>query len=263
MRPLLAVLLLCLLASPAVGQTLWAPPYTPNQVVVEGVRSELPEASSSILSGATFFTGTHSFTDHVEVAAEVPIARHTASDAPTSTALGNPYLGLGLSSTTIPILLELGVRIPVAPASTALHAGRAADVGRTPAFARDAFSVSALANGRLPLGRTTSLRLRAGPTYVPSPRDTTGQTDRRNWLLHYSAQLWREGDALLLGLSLTGRVLLTAPGSYRNSRHVLVGSFMANGTRFQPGLLMGLSRQEDADDVHLLVGLTLAFSYGS
>lgn len=257
MRVLLVVLLFGLAAPVAAGQTIWSRPYEPNQIAVEAIA---PTPLTEV-SGAAFFTGTHSFTDHVELVAELPIARSAASGS--STALGNPYVGLGLSSTSAPVLVEVGLRLPVASSAPALHSGAAADVGRTRAFRSDEVSLSALFNGRLPTGRSSTLRLRAGATYASfSPSDTTAQRTEQDWRFQYSLQYWHEEEALVFGLSLTGQTLLTGPGDdTAKNRHYLVGSIMGNGNTVQPGLLGGLSL-ENLGDATLLVGLTLSVSYG-
>lgn len=263
MRVLLAVLLFGLAAPAAVGQTIWSRPYEPNQIVVEALAPTPFAEGASLLSGAAFITGTHSFTDHVEFVAELPVARTPASDPGASTALGNPYVGLGLSSTTAPVLVEVGARLPVASSAPALHSGAAADVGRTRAFRADEMSLSALLNGRFTTGRSSTLRLRAGGTYASfSPSDTTAQRTEQDWRFQYSLQYWHEGEALVLGLSFTGQTLLPKPGNETaKNRQYLVGSVMGNGNTAQPGLLVGISL-ENLGDATLLVGLTLSVSYG-
>jgi hypothetical protein len=258
---LLAVLLGGLLA-PAQAQTLWSQPYEPNQIALEALVPEFPNDDVSAWSGATFLTVTRSFNDNIELAAELPVARYAAGGTP-ATAVGNPYVGIGLSSTTNPILLELGVRIPAVPSNRALKAGRRADIGRTAAFRDEAFSASALLNSRLVVGRRTTLRLRAGPSYAsenqPNAEGRTGV-----WRLLYSAQLWRSGEPLMTGLSVVGRPELTdSPLPERGSTHHAVLSLMLNGERVQPGLLLGTGLDPLFNDgrFQLIGGVTLSISY--
>ena len=75
MRTLLSALLLGLLVFPASGQTIWSRPYEPNQIAVEAIVPDADDAS--VLSGATFLTGTVSLSDNVELAAELPVARYS------------------------------------------------------------------------------------------------------------------------------------------------------------------------------------------
>lgn len=266
MRALLALFLFSLMVWPADAQTIWSRPYEPGQITVEAMVPDLPE-EADFPSGAAYLSGTASLSDNVEFAGELPVARYLPApglNSTSTTTLGNPYLGLGFSSTTLPFMLEVGTRLPVASSTRALSIGRATDIGRTRAFSWNEFSLSALANTRAMIGRRTSLRLRSGVSYASFSRlDATGAEEtERDWRLLYSAQLWREGNNLILGLGFTGRGVLTAPGTYRaNSRHHLVTSVMGNWNTIQPGFLVGLSLRDFSDEPSFLFGLTISLSY--
>jgi hypothetical protein len=256
MRVLVVVLLFGVLVGPAEGQTIWSRPYEPNQLAVEAI---VPEAeNASVLSGATFFSGSLSLNDNVELAAELPVARYdpTADGASTTTAIGNPYVGLGFSSTRIPLLFQLGARIPTAPSNVASRLGESGDVGRVPAFRPEEFSLTGLLNGRLPLARNSTLRLRAGLGYASRPDGPTN----RDWRLHYDVQVWREGERLVTGLSVTGRALLTRPGT---TQHHAALSVMTNWTRVQPGLVVGTSLNDLVQNEAFtpFAGVTLSVTY--
>lgn len=268
MRTLLTgILLLGLVVSPTEAQTIWSRPYVPNQVVVEGVVPDSPSEAGR-LSGATFLTGTVSLSENIELAGELPVARYGASNGNASTALGNPYVGVGFSSTIAPVLVEVGARLPVAGSERAGSIGQAADMGRLAAFRPEEFSLSALANGRLAIGRATSLRLRAGGTYasfsVPAPAGATtapGDSSATAWRLQYDAQLWNEGERTITGLSFTGRAVVSSP---RRTQHHIALSVMPNWARVQPGLVVGTSVNDLLRDRTLtpFAGLTLSLGYG-
>lgn len=257
MRALFALLLLGLLAVPARGQTIWSRPYQPNQIAVEAVSPDVDDAS--VLSGATFLTGTVSLNSNVEISGELPLARlaPTTNGSATTTAVGNPYVGLGFSSTRFPILLEIGARLPAAPSNAAARLGQSADVGRVPAFQPEEFGLSALLNGRLPVGRNSSLRLRSGFNYASRP-----DADERDgtWRLLYEAQLWREGERLITGFSFAGRAILSTP---RSTQHHAAVSVMGNWRRVQPGLVVGTALNDLVQDGEFtpFVGLTLSLTY--
>lgn len=258
---LFAVLLGGLLPS-AQAQTVWSRPYEPNQIALEALLPELPNDDATGLSGATFLTVTRSLSETVELMAELPVARYATSSAST-TAVGNPYVGFGLSSSTTPVLLELGARIPAVPSNQALVAGRNADLGRTAAFRDEAFSASALLNTRLAVGRRTTLRLRAGLTYASAHVDSTNGTES-NWRLPYSAQLWREGEQFMTGLGIVGRPALSdsAPDVGRSTHHAVL-SLMVDWDRVQPGLLLGAGLDPLVNDgqFEFVGGVTLSISY--
>ena len=263
MRSLLLAVLLGSVLAPVQAQTIWSRPYEPNQIALEASVPELPNDDASGRSGATFLTVTRSLSENIELMAELPVARYAADDSSTA-AVGNPYVGVGLSSTSAPVLLELGARIPAVPSNQALVAGRHADPGRTAAFRDEAFSGSALLNGRFEVGRRTTLRLRVGLTYASVPVDTTNSNED-DWRLPYSAQLWRDGEQWMTGLSIVGRPALadSAPDVGR-STHRAVLSLMLDGDRVQPGLLVGAGLDPLVNDGELVPvgGVTLSISYG-
>lgn len=264
MRVFLAACVLSLLALPSPAQTLWSRPYEPDQITVEALA---PDAASdaSALTGATFLTGTLSLNDNVELSAELPVARYRPSGggspggSPSTTAVGNPFVGIGLSSTTIPLLFQIGARIPVAEDNQATAIGRATEVGRTSAFGPEEFAISGLLNGRLEVGRYSTLRLRTGLEFGSRPAPT-GPDRVGNWRLHYDAQLWREGDRLITGLTFAGQSGLSRSGS----RHHAFLSVMGNWNLVQPGLLAGASLNDLIREGTWtpIVGLTLSVSYG-
>lgn len=261
MRAVLIALLLSIICLPASGQTLWSRPYQPNQIAVETIVPDVE--GTSFFSGATFITGTASLSENIELQAELPVARvQPSGNGPSTTTLGNPYVGLGVSSTSLPVLLEVGARIPAASSNRAAGLGAATDIGRTSAFLPDEFGFSALLNGRYELGRQSTIRLRTGFAYGSRPSPTTGSDARlTRWQMHYEAQLWRESNPLLTGLSLMGRHRLDSPGT---SEHLISLSIMADWPRIQPGLFAGTSLNDlfQNGTFSPLVGLTLSVSYG-
>ena len=259
-----ALLLLLGMAGPAHGQTLWTRPYEPNQVALEWVVPTFEDAQVDALTSAAFLTATHSLTNNVELVGELPVAYYSAdtnAGARSTSALGNPYVGVGLSSTATPFLFELGVRLPAAPDNKAAGAGTVANVGRGTAFRHDAFTASGLLNWRFAFGRRTSLRIRTGGDFSVYP-DSSDATVR-DLRLRYSAQLWRQGNPVLVGLTSTGRVSFRHGDAFAaNTRHSLAGSVMLDYDAVQPGLLVGIALDEDTRDVAaFFIGLTLSTSY--
>lgn len=250
-------LILGLLTSPVDAQTIWSRPYEPNQFAVEVLVPESPDETSAT-TGATFFTGTFSLNDNVELATELPVARYGASanGASSATTVGNPYIGLGFSSTTLPFLFELGARFPATESNDAARIGRASDVGRTNAFRSDEFVLSGLLNTRISVGNRTSLRLRSGfgLGFIDQGEETT-----QDWRLQYDTQLWREAEWTITGLSFSGRALL-GPGE---TQHHAVFSVMGNWDRIQPGLVAGTSLNDLVNEGTFtpFAGLTLSISY--
>lgn len=255
MRTIPLLLLIGLLVLPARGQTILSKPYEPNQLSVEAISPDAEGAS--ILSGATFLTATVSVTSNITLTGELPLARFdaTADGGSSNTAVGNPYVGLGFSGTYLPVLLELGARIPAAPSNTAARFGQLADIGRVPAFRPDEFSLSGLLNRRFTVGRNANVRLRSGLSYASRPAPNGRD---RDWRLLYEAQLWREGERLLTGFSFAGRTPLTN----RSSQHQAVLSIMGNWRLVQPGIMAGVALNDLVENGAFspFVGLTLSIT---
>lgn len=262
MRAFLVALLLSLVSLPASAQTLWSRPYEPNQFAVEALVPDVAEEAGTG-SGATFITATVSLSDNVELAAELPIARYQSSSGTRSTtAIGNPFVGLGLSSTTIPFLLQLGLRVPTAQSNDATSIGTASDIGRISPFEPEAIAVSSLLNGRIELGRYSTVRLRTGIEYGSRASASPTNEDRiQSWRLQYDGQVWREGDRFITGFTLTGQALLSSPGT---TRHHAALSLMPNWNIVQPGLLVGTSLNTlfRQGELSPFAGVTLSVSYG-
>lgn len=257
MRVLLSILLLSVFCLPTNGQTLFSRPYEPNQVSIESIVPDADDASG--LTGATFITGTASLTPSIELTAELPLARDGSVSGSSASAIGNPFLGVGLSSTNVPFLVELGARLPTAPNNRGAAVGGNAAFGRTSAFGPDELVLSSLFNGRREVGRHTTLRLRTGMLYAT--RESASGNRSRDWQLQYETQIWREGDRFITGLSFTGEALLTSPGT--TDHHATI-SMMSNWNRVQPGILFGTALNPLFQRTELVphVGLTLSVSYG-
>ena len=252
------------IARPSHGQTLWTRPYQPNQIALEWVVPTFEDEPVETLTSAAFLTATRSLTDNVELVGELPVAYYAADAGGgtiTTSAVGNPYLGVGLSSTTTPFLFELGVRLPAAPDNEASFAGTIANAGRGTAFRHDAVTVSALLNWRFAFSRRTSLRIQTGGAFssYPDSSDATVSDVR----LRYGVQLWRMGNPILLGLTSTGRISFEQGDAFAaNTRHSLAGSVMLDSDAVQPGLLVGIALDGDVRDVaSFFVGVTLSMSY--
>lgn len=255
MRVLFSALLLSLLSLPAGAQTIFSRPYVPNQVAVETIVPNADDAEGG--TGAMFVTATASLTGNIELAAELPVARNGSGTG--STTVGNPYLGVGLSSTKMPFLLEIGARLPTASNNLGAATGRAASFGRTPAFGPEEVVLSALANSRIRLSRQSTIRVRTGFSYAS--RESAPNDRSRDWLFHYEGQLWREGNRLITGLTFTGQALLTSPGT---TNHHAGLSLMGNWNRVQPGILIGgaLNPLFSRGELVPYAGITLSISYG-
>lgn len=264
----LAVLLLLALPSASQAQSLWSTPYVPDQITLEVLQPTLQSAPSediSVLTGASTLWGSYLITDRMTVVAGMPVARYQSTRAGepptdvTETQIGNPYVGLGVSSTRVPLLVELGVRLPLASeAALATRAGQATDLAHREAFAPDLFAAQIIANTRWGWTRRFGFRFRGGPLLTTPTQDVPGTTEV---YARYGVQAWQEGDRLVAGVGLAGRALLSERGGSFTDRttHQATGTLIWNLPPVQPGLLIRLPINEpDGAGVDVVVGLTLS-----
>lgn len=268
-RSLLATALLSLALVPgSQAQSLWSTPYVPNQIALEVLQPTLssgPDEDISVLTSANTLWGSHLVNDRTTVVVGVPVAYYQSTvegDPPTDltdTQFGNPYVGVGVSSTRVPLLIELGVRLPLAAEATAAtRAGRAVDLVHREAFAPHTLSAQITLNTRWEWSRTTSLRFRGGPLLTLPTQDASGTTEVYT---RYGVQGWYEGDRLIMGLGLTGRALISERGGAFADRttHQASGVFIVNLPRVQPGLLIRAPiNGPGSDDVDIVAGITLS-----
>lgn len=282
---ILAVLIaLGSLAPPAGAQSIWVKPYQPVQFSVEAIQPNFgdfyvpPSASSEIsladadpgtdvdtgpLTSAVFVSGTYAYSPGIALSAELPIAHYSAEVGERSTsetAIGNPYIGVGLSSTSFPLLLELGVRLPLASGDNpALEASSFADFSRGEAFAPDMLSFEALFNARIQLSDRINTRLRAGPVF----QSDQGSGGTNEFLTRYSAQLWFEGNRLTFGAGASGRAFLTESGSFEEvTDHHVAGTLLVHIGPLSPGILFATPLGGDLRDVaDFFFGVSLSLSF--
>lgn len=266
LRPFVLSAVLALAIVPAsVAQSLWSTPYVPNQVALEVLQPGLsggPDEDVDLLTGAATLWGSRLLNDRTTLVAGVPMARY-AADTPAGAVseqlIGNPYVGLGVSSTRVPLLVELGARLPLAPPQpAAARAGAVADLAHREAFAPDLLSAQLILNARWDWTRSAGLRLRGGPLGTLSTPDDARTTEL---YLRYGVQGWYEGERLIVGLGITGRALATERGGAFSDRtiHQATGTLIVNGPRVQPGVLFRTPiNGPDSDATDLVVGLTLS-----
>lgn len=259
----LTVFLIGLAGPEVLAQTIWSRPYETNQIALDAIAPSFLTGQTPGFSGGAFLSGTYLVTDRIEVAAELPVAYSIGEDTISSPMVGNPYVGVGLSGLSVPFLLEIGARLPVASLPSPVQAAATADAGRVPAFRPNEFSLSGLMSGRMKIGKASTLRLRAGPAYGSfAATDTTNQRTEKEWRAHYSLQYWHEGQPFVLGLGVVGETRLSGSERFTSkSRHHVVGSVIFDHSVAQPGLLFGLEL-DGVSDAALLAGLTLAVPYG-
>ena len=201
---LLAVLLSLALVPASRAQSLWSTPYIPNQLTLEVLQPALepaPGETISMLTSASTLGGSYLLTDRTTMVVGLPVAHYQSElegDPSTElmeTQIGNPYVGLGVGSTRAPLLVELGLRLPLAPdATAATRAGQATDLVHGEAFAPHTLSAQLMLNTRWERSRVLSVRLRGGPLVTIPTQGASGTTEL---YARYGLQGWYTGDLFI------------------------------------------------------------------
>jgi hypothetical protein len=188
-RYLLYAALWLLLGCPmAASQALWAP--TASGVSVETIKPMLslgPHAQTSFLSTATFLSVRSPLSSEVRVVTEVPIAHLGMSyswlgqaHSESSTGLGNPYLGVEYTPLGSGIVVEAGLRAPLASRTeAAMLLGMLADPDRMEAFTPDYASATLAANVMHANGDGIRFRGRVAPTVLYYTHEQYGSGAQR------------------------------------------------------------------------------------
>lgn len=265
----LLLLLSLAVAPPGVGQSLWSTPYAPNQIALEVLQPGLdaaPDESISPLTSAHTFWGSYLVNDRATVVLGVPTAyyRSDRDNGPSlrEVQVGNPYVGVGVSSTRVPLLVELGARLPLAPdPSAATLAGQTADLAHREAFDPHLLAAQLVVNTRWDWSRNAGMRLRGGPLLTRPTQEAPGSTEL---YARYGLQIWYEGDRFIYGTGTTGRALLTERGGAFADRtiHQATGTLLFNLSHVQPGVLFRIPiNGPGSERVGFVVGLTLSATW--
>lgn len=144
-----AVFLLSSIPRIAASQSLWDSPSETRSVAVEFRHVSLKQIDNlSTLSGAWYLRGKFGSSEKSWIVVELPIARYAPANREGITAFGNLYFGIEKKIRSLPMLTEIGIRLPTAESDKidASLLGMAADPARIGAFAPDVITISTLVN---------------------------------------------------------------------------------------------------------------------
>jgi hypothetical protein len=278
-RALSAMFLACALPAAGFAQTLWPESDKGTSFSIEVLKPNFHEGeggndTTTFLTSAWFFTARFPMSEGFALHAEVPFSHYgddvTDSNINPSNTIGNPYLGVSISSKDRPLSFELGARAPLVKGddeSSALAAisGVFTDfVDRAEAFTPDTLPIVGMADYHPSVGSGWSLRLRAGGLAdIPVRNDSSSESGDRSSELYalYGAQLWYqpESGSVRIGGGVTGRFLATESGSLgdRTVHELVVGGDVKLG-QVRPGLEFRLPLDSSLNDfVDFTVGARL------
>ena len=174
-------------------------------------------------------------------------------------AIGNPYLGLEFESNDKEFFGEVGVRAPLMSeqSTTAAIAGIAADFDRFEAYTPNIFQVGGALNLKPELGSGFSIRLRCGPTFDFSSRESGGSET----LINYAALLGYESESAGFGVGIVGRAN-TSQNTSNSTIDQFEGSIRLHADSFHPALQFRTPLDEGLSNLYdLEFGINLAVQF--
>lgn len=257
------------LSAPA--QSVWtAPPRHATQLSVEWLKPVFEDGTDvSLLTSTLVVSAQAALSERLMLVGELPVSHVRLSapsvrdDAPSSTSVGNPALGLKLRSTEGSFFMEMGARPPITEGPGVLSSaiGSLSDLNRFSAYTVNQVPVHLLGNYHYTPGSSpVTARLRAGPEIFLPAADNASAT----MILTYGVQGWyTEADGWLsAGVGLTGRWEVVQEARFRESSlHHLSATVQGTFGRVRPGLVVRLPLEADYREVfHAVIGLTMTVS---
>ncbi len=235
--------------SPAQGQALqpWSE-LAPRGVSLAVLRPAFDGGGTSALTTINEI-GVRWALGSVVLVGELPFVNAKADGASSGALLiGNPFLGVA-SPPTSSFIGELGVRVPVASASTAERqlaqfVGFIGDFMDLEAYGEDLLTIRGTAGYRYRSPSHFGMRVAVRPTFVAPVGSGSGDSEL---FLDYGIQGGYETKRASVGMVFNGRALVTEPGGSIGERtvHELgLGGSMTFG-RVRPGVIVRLPLDRD------------------
>jgi hypothetical protein len=255
---LLFSLLFCAFWAPgsAFAESIWLPqPTQGDELRLEAVLPNLKDADFTTFSLAWFLSGTFQAKETLAFSVDVPFA-HVANPegSESSSAIGNPYLGLRLGSHDTAVMGELGVRLPFAPDNeeAALFGYLIDQVDRTEAFLPEVASATVGVNYRYRSAEGFGVRLRLAPV-LWFDSGTTLADDFEAWI-RYSAQGFYQAGPATFGGGITGRYWASSNDSGDNFGQRSIHEFdlfvNLDYGRLRPSLRIRVPLDEDLTEIY-------------
>jgi hypothetical protein len=252
---------------PASGQPFWIPREGKQAILFERLGPSIEGTDQSFLSAAYYLSGRFTVSDGIAVVGELPYAHFKSKTEViglgtfevSSSTIGNPYLGMEVGSSGMPIFGELGVSIPLSDRDEeeAWSLGLLADLKRWNAFLPKAAFVDAAFNVREVTDSKIEYRLRFAPELlIPTDSDLydTELFATYAWAIGY------HGSFLRFGTALSGRILFTEDS---NLGEQSINQFEAHADigdwSIRPGLDLHLPLDTWGTDVPVVLGFSVSW----
>jgi hypothetical protein len=271
------------LAPTAASQSFWLDTGRDASLALEVLKPSFdaemlgPETKVSFLTSATFLSARAPLSPRVRIAFDLPIAHYRfrasyqghAFDE-SDTAIGNPYLGLEHTARSVPLMTEIGVRLPLAPKTNgAVGVGALTDFDRLEAFMPENATISLAANYFHENADGLRFRARVGPSvalYTGRRVEYAGRhyPDAAELFLNYAAKVWYRTPQAELGTGLSGRTWVSEASSLTEDRfwHHFGLWASAHLGRVSPGVHFRLPLNQDVQEVvNFVVGVNAVVQF--
>jgi hypothetical protein len=262
------LVVLALQTRPAVAQSIWTGPPSPNShLALEWLKPVLDERDAvSFFTSSFVLSGRAVLSDRLRLVGEIPVS-HVRLDADlarsssmsASTEVGNPYLGVEIYGSDPSVFVETGLRLPALNSEDLVPAsfGAVSDLNRLGAYVVDQVPLQVLLNYHwTPSASNFALRLRGGPELFVPVADGQGG----NMILTYGAQGWYTGARVRVGVGATGRLNVTQEQAAFGERtlHHVGATVQGLFASVRPGLLIRVPADAELSDVlDAVIGITV------
>ena len=247
-----AVLLVA--SHPVAAQSLWLDRRDQPSAFLEVLKPIFGSEIDEFPTATVFLSFRIPASERTAVVTELPFAHFESPSDGSSSAIGNPYLGVDFHPPGSSSVWHVGVRAPLAPNDeVAVFSGFFSDLNRWEAFLPDLVTIQgSYEYAHLP-DRGPSVRLRAGPAlWLP-----TSEGDAELFAL-YGVLLGIRRPEIRLEGGVGGRLFVTAEGDFFDRvdhQFELVTDFGTGSLR--PGLSLRVPLEGEEDPTDLVVGATL------
>jgi hypothetical protein len=261
---LILIASLILAASPLPAQSIWTMRGERSALEVEYLHPVLKDgANPSSADIITISTRVRSG-NTTAVTFELPWVSGTTSssflfESQSQSAIGNPYLGIEFESDDKQFFGEIGVRLPLMSeqSTTAAIAGITGDFDRFEAYTPNIFQVGGALNLKPELGGGFSIRLRCGPYFDFSTRESGGSET----LINYAAVLAFESESVGAGAGIAGRSN-TAGNASNSTVGQFEGSLRLHVDKVHPALQLRIPLDEALQNLYdIELGINLAIQF--
>ena len=249
------------------GQSIWLPPVQESSVSLEVFKPDFSVTDQvEFLTTTWFLTGRYQKTKSIAFISEFPFSRYDAKQEEGENLIGNPYVGISYSPSSTGMILEGGIRLPLAKKDkpVASVVGWYSEFDRWESFIPDLLTVRARIGNwmRAPSGNIKTRLSVGGTVWIP-----TNEADAELFL-DMVMNMWLPADRPLIGLTFSSRTLISESDLKLSSRSEFQAGFGLNVSfgKVHTGLHlhapMGGSLTGFGDAIDVVYGLNTTFLLG-